>query len=78
MVKINIGVVVRTYGENGRFDEMRFDNISCENISEEIMKEIINGEIICVKLMENVEAFYFNVPNDWPENRTELGCFNEK
>ena len=77
MKKINVGLLVRTYDENGDYSERRCDNISCEGIPDDIMKDIINGELIQVHLMPNVEAFYFRVPNDWPEKWTKLGEHNE-
>lgn len=77
MKKINIGLVVRTYDESGNCKEGRYDNVSCKGAPDDIMKDIINGEAIQVRLMPNVDAFYFRVPNDWPENWTQLGEQNE-
>ena len=76
MKKINIGLVVRIYNENGNYQEKRYDNVSCEDVPDDIMKDIIKGEVIQVQLMPNVDAFCFRVPNDWPDNWTQLGSHN--
>ena len=78
MKEINIGAVVRTYNKIGGFEEMRYNHISCDNMPSEIRAALIAGELICVQLMSNAEAFYFKVPNDWPENWAELRSDSNK
>ena len=78
MRKVNIGLVVRTYDETGCFYETREDKISCKSIPDDVMKDLMSGEVIRVQLMPNVEAFYFEVPKDWPKNWTTLKDSSEK
>jgi hypothetical protein len=78
MRKVNIGMVVRTYDETGCYFETRDDKISCKSIPEDVMKELMCGEVICVQLAPNVEAFYFEVPKDWPKNWTTLEGSSDK
>lgn len=71
----NTGIcaVVRIYNETGAYSETHYDNVLCESLPEDIMESVVSGEVICVKLMPNVEAFYFEKPKDWPDNWAELG-----
>lgn len=78
MKEINIGLVVRTYNKAGDFEEERYDHVSYKNMPANILDDLIVGELICVELLPDVEAFYFKVPADWPENWTELGSHNHK
>ena len=72
MKEINIGVVVRTHNKTGGFEETRYNHISCKNIPSDIIDNLIAGELVCVQLMPDVEAFYFKVPVDWPENWADM------
>ena len=72
MKEVNIGLVVRTYDDTGDYKEMRSENLPIIRDCS-IMKDIVAGEVVCVQLSPNVKAFYFKVPEDWPENWTELG-----
>lgn len=78
MKKINIGLIVRTYEEDGGFYETRKSHMPCKGMPKNIMKDLIAGEVVCVQVTPNVEAFYFEVPKDWPENWTTLKDSNEK
>jgi hypothetical protein len=71
-------LVVRTYDETGCFYETREDNVSCKSIPDDVMKALVAGEVIRVQLMPNVEAFYFEVPKDWPKNWTTLEGSSDK
>jgi len=77
MKNVQICTVVRVYDETGDYSEKRYDNVSCEDVPEDIMEDLISGEVVCVKLLPNVEAFYFEKPKDWPENWTKLGTHNK-
>ena len=78
MEKVNVGLIVRTYEEDGGFYETRRDHISCTYMSQDMMKDLISGEVIGVQITTDAEAFYFKVPDDWPENWTKLGSNNHK
>lgn len=78
MKTVKICAVVRLYDKTGNYSETRYDNVSCEDIPEDIMKDLLSGEVICVKIARNVEAFYFNKPEDWPDNWTQLGTHTRK
>ena len=76
MEEMNIGVVVRTYSQNGNFKETHYNNVSYRNMRADIIPDLIAGEIVCVKLTPNIAAFYFKVPVDWPENWTKMGALD--
>ena len=78
MEKVNVGLIVRTYEEDGGFYETRRDHISCTYMSQDMMKDLISGEVIGVQITTDAEAFYFKVPDDWPENWTTLKDSHEK
>jgi hypothetical protein len=74
----NICAVVRVYDETWNYNEMRYDSVSQEAMPEDDLKALVSGEVICVKLMPDVEAFYFEKPEDWPEKWSELGKYTRK
>ena len=78
MENVRICTVVRFYDETGDYSEKRYDNVSCEDVPEDIMEDLISGEVVCVKVLPDVEAFYFEKPNNWPENWSELGEYTRK
>ena len=78
MKNVRICTVVRFYDETGDYSEKRYDNVSCKDIPKDIMEELISGEVVCVKGLPNIEAFYFEKPEDWPENWFELGEYTRK
>ncbi len=76
MKNVQICNVVRVYDETGNYSEVRYDNISCRDFPKDMLEDIISGEVICVKITPNVEAYYFEKPEDWPENWARLGGDN--
>jgi hypothetical protein len=73
-----ICTVVRIYNEEGSYSETRYESILSENMPGGIVDALVSGEVLCVNLMPNVEAYYFEKPKDWPENWTEIGTHIEK